>query len=368
MSKNHLPFSGFKLSPRRRLIHLQPMFNFIWSILNDAPSKKTEDKYRRDYQRMIARDLWPEQIGENSRRSFNAYRSSLVWCTILRIAALYDEAAEHGASMSTRQAHELVNQIEAEIAILRRYPPRSQAMPSMWRAPAGGPVHKSKRRGLGKVPPLWRQQLLKACPASSKYFLALLVLMLTGLRPAELQHGVRVTMQGAEIAVIIRGAKVTMIAGQPERTLWFGLDNPLTAYLAKRVQASAGAGFAVSIKSPGALCNFVRRLSRRVFWRRKYVISPYSYRHAFASDRKAEKVPPENIGAMLGHAVDRSQRGYGCSSQGRTLCRVVGFAATRAVRAVPVSKAAAAWMAAKPSLANHSRCSPSLSAPAPRMM
>ncbi len=299
---------------------------------------------------MRSQDLWPEQIGRNSRRSYNAYRAALVWCTVLEIDTLYAEFCERVAEKSAEQAHEVLGRIEAQIAILETYPPGAKNIPSLWQPPAGGAVHKSKRRGLGKLSPLWRQELLRACPPSSKYFLPLVILMLTGVRPAELRKGVLVTMEGAEIAITIQGAKVMKVAGQPQRVMWFALDNPFAKSLAARVQAAGGVRLKVAIASPGALCVFVRRLSKRVFKRHKYVVSPYSYRHAFSSDLKSEKAKPEEIGAMMGHTLDRSQRGYGCSKQGRSLCRVTGFSATRAVRHAPVSKEAAAWMAGKPSM------------------
>jgi hypothetical protein len=137
----------------------------------------------------------------------------------------------------------------------------------------------------------------------------------------------------------------------------------LAKYLAKHVQAHGGAGLKVGIKSPGALAAFVRRLSKRTFGRHRYLAAPYSFRHQFAADRKAEKVPAGDIGAMLGHAVDRSSSGYGTSGQGkgRTLCRVAAFTATRTVRAMPVSKAASAWLAAKSNLAHQRNQSQSVS-------
>jgi hypothetical protein len=134
--------------------------------------------------------LLPEQIGKNSRRSYNSYRAALVWCTILEVDRLSAELSDRVAGMSADQVHEMLDRIETEVDILHRYPPGSNTMPSLWQAPAGGAVRKSKRCGLGTLPALWRQQLLQACPPASPYFVPLIVLMLTGLRPEELRKSV----------------------------------------------------------------------------------------------------------------------------------------------------------------------------------
>lgn len=342
------------LSVARRLAHLEPALQILWTIIAEAVSEETERQYRLAYERMRLRGLLPEQIGARSRRSFNFYRAALVYCSIERLAELDERLRLTGATISPKRAHQLLDLIEMELAVLADYPPNAKNCACRWQRPGGKRVRHSKRNKLSTLPANWRLRMLRACTESSRYFAAMLVLTLTGLRPAELAKGVRVAMAGAtEIMISIRGAKVTAIAGQPIRHLWFAIDNPITRRLAQMVEASGGdTGLIVSIASAGALTGFVRRLSRRVFSRHRYIVSPYSFRHAFASDRKAEGVSLEDLAAMLGHATDRSQRGYGSANQGRPLGRMSGFSATREVRAVPASKEAVLWVAAKTSLVN----------------
>ena len=137
------------------------------------------------------------------------------------------------------------------------------------------------------------------------------------------------------LLLTVQGAKVTPISGQPERRLLLQVDNLLAAALREAVKASGSehGGLMVQITSPKALCAYVRRLSKRLFPKAGYVASPYSFRHSFAADQKAEKVAEEDLARMLGHVSDGSPRRYGVARQGRQpLSHVVAASATRPVR------------------------------------
>jgi integrase len=126
----------------------------------------------------------------------------------------------------------------------------------------------------------------------------------------------------------------TTVSGQPMRRIWLKVDNPIAWRLFDTVQAHGRNGsIKVAISDPRAFCDYVRRLSRRLFLKARYVASPYSFRHGFAADQKAKKVSPEALAQMMGHVSDRSQRGYGVAQQGRhPLSHIVATDATRPVR------------------------------------
>jgi integrase len=283
---------------------------------------------------MAARHLLPEQIGHKSRRSFNLYRAALVYRTIIGMRENYDRLVQHGNRLSTKAAHRLISRIENGMTILAYYPPGERDAPSRWTRPDGGPSKKGKRRGLSRLPINWRQALIQACPEGAEYHDALLVLALTGLRPAELQKGalVSITAQG-HLVITINGAKVTATAGQPARRIWLRVDNPVAWELREIVEATGDRHrLTVSISDPRAFCDYVRRLSRQLFPVARYVASPYSFRHAFAADQKAQKVSTEALAQMMGHVSERSQQSYGVARQGRQpLSHVVATAATRPV-------------------------------------
>lgn len=184
-------------------------------------------QYAKASRRMALRGLWPEEIGSKSRRSYNFNRAALVYSTTEDLRTLYGRMELPGGAMSNKQAHQLMTRIEQDLGILEMYPPHDRgspsrwASPSKWKAPAGGAVHFSKRRYLGRMPAGWRQAIVEAAPVGSEYYTPLLVMALTGVRPAELKKGVSVTItaQGC-LLITIKGAKVSTTTGQPERRLW----------------------------------------------------------------------------------------------------------------------------------------------------
>ena len=325
---------SLKLSIQRRLNHLMPQIEPVLKLVGPLPSANTKRQYAAAVERMRDRKLVPEKIGAASRRSYNLYRAAIVHFAQERIRENHQKVSQHGHTMGSKLAHEKLNIIELQLEILRRYPPRDRETPSLWRRPSAGPTKRGKRRGLGRLPIRWREAVLKACPESSVYYCALLVLALTGARPAELALGVRVDADGDGVKVTIKGAKVTETSGQPSRELWFSADSWMVRSLLARAVASGTNGLTITINDPRAFSDYVRGLSARLFRGVKYVVSPYSFRHAFAADRKAEQVPIDLLAWMLGHLSGRSQRAYGATRQGghATLAKVVAVNAVREVK------------------------------------
>jgi hypothetical protein len=75
----------------------------------------------------------------------------------------------------------------------------------------------------------------------------------------------------------------------------------------------------VCIECPRKLSDKVRGMSRRLFPKIGYVISPYTFRHAIAAREKACGRSVGSLAEVLGHVSGRSQRGYGTPQQGRHL-------------------------------------------------
>ncbi|MGB3338568.1 MAG: hypothetical protein WBA73_15445, partial [Devosia sp.] len=150
-----------------------------------------------------------------------------------------------------------------------------------------------------------------------------LVLMLTGARPKEIETGILVKIvNGNELAFEIQGAKVTANSGHLQRypTL-SAADRPLAKQLLEIVRANKGE---MVIKRKR------RRLHKDIQAAAKAAgfagISPYSFRHLFASDLKVEMkergdLTPDQkkvvIAQYLGHRTTATQSGYGTSQQGR---------------------------------------------------
>ena len=111
------------------------------------------------------------------------------------------------------------------------------------------------------------------------------VLFLTGARPCELVNGIEVQITDERrLGFIIQGGKVTAQTGQPQRVIEVEIDNEVAEALAKRVAAGS---MLVCIVCPRKLSDKVRGMSRRLFPKIGYVISPYTFRHAIAAREKA---------------------------------------------------------------------------------
>ena len=318
-----------------------PKVQLILELNDESLPEATRIQYTEGGARMVKRMLLPEEIGSRSRGSYNFYRAAMIYCTIEKIRGLYAQLTNPAGTLSAKQAHRLITLIEGGLAVLRNYPPHERGSPSLWAAPsrwkrpAAGVVHHSKRRGLGRLPPRWQLAFIEACPVGAEYHDALLVLSLTGLRPAEIKKGVRVSFTGqARLSITIQGAKVTSVTGQPERRLWLKIDNPIAWALFDAVEAHGlDRDLLVSIGDTRKFSDYVRRVSRRLFAKTGYVVSPYSFRHAFAADLKAQRVPLSMLAQAMGHVAQDSQRGYGVAGQGGlSFVHVEKVVTTRAIR------------------------------------
>ena len=151
--------------------------------------------------------------------------------------------------------------------------------------------------------------MVEAFPEGSECHNALIVLALTGWRPAEIKEGAKVSLtEQGHRSVIIRGAKVTTSSGQSARRLWLKVDNPIAWRLLDAVEDNGFEhGLMVWISEPREFCDYVRRRSRRLFPGAGYVASPYSFRHGFAADQKAKKALVDELARMMGQSrIDRN--------------------------------------------------------------
>lgn len=166
-------------------------------------------------------------------------------------------------------------------------------------------VKHSKRRSLRGLPPGWREALVEAA-AGSKYAQALRVLAVSGCRPVELAVGVEVRREGGEVVIRINGAKCRDgVSGQAWRELRYPPGHPLVDGLAEGVHR---------VGSAKAIANTVTHYATKAFRPRKEAVSPYSFRHALASDLKASGRDFEEIAAAMGHQSTGTQSLYGSAS------------------------------------------------------
>jgi hypothetical protein len=174
----------------------------------------------------------------------------------------------------------------------------------------------TKRASLKGLDLDWRQQMLQLASIKFPQELdALRTLAITGLRPIELEKAVAVGDLGIEVCFSISGAKMGVWdhgqnGGQVSRQLTFTKNHP--SFVA---QIESNSVVQVSRRR---LEYVVRSLSLQLWPKRVgcRAISPYTFRHAFAAELKAQGFTETEIALALGHQSTSSQTHYGSRAQG----------------------------------------------------
>lgn len=171
---------------------------------------------------------------------------------------------------------------------------------------------RSKRRALSGLPPDWREKLIDKM-ATSKHHLAALVAAVSGCRPVEMVAGISVEIDGNVMRLTINGAKLGVHSGQPVRVIEYVLpaEQCLVSNLAELI-LKAGGHRMMSIDNANAFSASVSYYGRRAFPGRQQAITPYCFRHAFASDLKRHhRGFGDALSQALGHRADRTRSRYG---------------------------------------------------------
>jgi integrase len=147
-----------------------------------------------------------------------------------------------------------------------------------------------------------------------------------GIRPAELVRGVVLKATSDGLLAEVSGAKVDATRGQPTRTLEVQPTRPGQSSLAIGLLREAATSNA-TLRATETDIVAVRRAMREV----QEGLSPYAYRHARASDIKAQCGKAE-VATWLGHASDRTQSVYGNARSSKRTVKVTSATATRSIR------------------------------------
>jgi integrase len=175
----------------------------------------------------------------------------------------------------------------------------------------------SKKKSLKGLPPNWRE--LVAEQAHGQFRSAVLVALLTGCRPAELEKGVLIERINGELFATIQGAKVKETAGQKQRRFRIAA-HPITDMLKRVMEESDETRnmMLVKVEHGNSVTTHVREIGKKLWPRKKQSITVYSARHAIATDCKAvihEGADPDLVSQVLGHVVDKTSSYYGARFQ-----------------------------------------------------
>lgn len=292
----------------------------------EVPSLATMQQYEAATKRLRKKVCWPEEYAQ-TKRGYYYYRAALV-ATIL--ASIQKNLVTINRLQKANDPAWLINcrQLEKPLRILTRYPPDQEGrhveseIKSRWNAKGKVPRSNAKRKGLGGLPPNWRALFWKTFPEESPHRLALAILSLTGCRPSELVKGVSVELDDeGNLRITIAGTKTHGgVYGQEYRQLTLEPSGNEARALLHSVEANDI--LRVVIKNAKALSEAIRRHSKKLWPRRKYVVSPYSFRNQLSADLKNDHSPAE-VAMIMGHSVCRTQQYYGVRNQGRAGRRIL---------------------------------------------
>lgn len=162
----------------------------------------------------------------------------------------------------------------------------------------------------------WRELMASvAWWTDIKYQIPILVALVTGVRPCELEKGVLLTKENGKLVALIRGGKVTEDNGQPTRKIVLA-DHLATRYLTEHMMKSNKDRLLVKVNSGNSVTKSMTRLGKSLWPKHKENITLYTARHAIASDckkvdRESGEENPLFTSAVLGHRSDLTKRTYG---------------------------------------------------------
>lgn len=286
----------------------------------EPPSMATQAAYQRDLARLFA-----GATAIRRRSTHYRYRAALSWYFRTCASALLDQMRERAeAGQQDVPGHVSVqvgvlsdglslvepgsDNIEDNLEHGRRSSFERQAAAT------------SKKDGLRWLPEDWRQQMLGANWADAERWGPLCILFLTGLRPAELEQGVEVSLNisGDLLKIRIVGAKVRAGRGQPWRELVFAMPKDSVVTQLRDMLGLIPGAKPVHVAYPKNKLRAIMRQTNVVLFKEMPLgPSPVSARHQLAADMKRMHWPQVQIAHALGHRSITTQEHYGHKRFGR---------------------------------------------------
>ncbi len=265
----------------------------------------TEAEYRKVAQRAINR-ADPPKLTHYSRRAQAKVRAAVVLVAIAKIreslAKLLESRhplAPDAWAAALAEGHRWVARIRALEEPIGQ---DDEAGNKMSRRPA--------RRKLRALPDGWELRLFQAARKYPRWFYGVCISLASGVRPIELERGVRVRREGVNLELLIQTAKSSEEhEGIGERSLVLAPEELWVKALADEL----GGRTEMVINWPSAKKSFdaVAAIGRAAIPDAKETISGYVLRHRFATVLKKAKWPPVKIAQALGHSSTKQLSTYG---------------------------------------------------------
>ncbi|WP_296251550.1 hypothetical protein, partial [uncultured Stenotrophomonas sp.] len=302
----------------------------------------TAAKYRRAYDNLRASGLTALEAA-STRAHYDFLRTACRFCMaedVREWRAASERAIKRSDLASAQRRTERAFRLAAVLDEMFLQPDRLtwKDKPKAERGPS-----KSKRSTHAPAPDMAAGLLLEQQErVQQRHAERLVVLALTGCRPAELRNGVRLEALRSKggrrlLRATLLGAKWDGgNRGHHDRVLQFPADTGATAVLAAQVEAKGGRWTLTTTEAD------VRSLNRALSGAG---MSCYSFRHQVASELKEQVATgqrtAEEAAAAMGHASTASLAFYGKRSHARGGRKLRAVASDK-VRSVPVTFAAKA--------------------------
>lgn len=285
------------------------------ALMKQHPTSAASEKSKKEYVAIFNRITRGETItpipfleSTTSRSSFNKMRVSLNFVLRSRINMLLADQDKLQRSDDSDNSDAWLKTVEKLYGVLHQIDDVANA--SMQCVVK----RRSKRSDIVGLASDWRENLILRI--QDKDVTAALIAAVAGCRPAELVMGVEIVIGAGVMRVVIQGAKVTKVSGQPTRELVYKL--PHESPLVKRLALRLGPGHhLIQIDNASRFSTSVRDAARRAFPALRRTITAYCLRHQAASDLKASGLSGGEVSKSLGHCVDRTASRYGHFKQGK---------------------------------------------------
>lgn len=179
---------------------------------------------------------------------------------------------------------------------------------------------KNFKRTIHKLDPQFREKILEEAIRQDGIFApAIAISFATGCRPAELKNGVKVVIDPANqtFRFEISGAKVSESRGIEKRIFVTKINLDMGPSWQKYlISMCAGNEISIKIDNAKSYGNAVTNISKKLWPRRAEQASPYSFRHALATDLKSSWLDKITIASVMGHLSTASQNAYGRKRSG----------------------------------------------------
>ncbi|MEG3618692.1 hypothetical protein V5T82_09515 [Magnetovibrio sp. PR-2] len=291
------------------------------SFVASSRSSKTLLQYQRQYKKMRFLGQRPEDI-HSTIKSYYTKRAAYIWGQSHEASYILEVLANALTEDDEDLWTEGIKALRCSLSEFERYPYYAEGHDTFsgvchfYLHNGQKKHHESKRKNSKNLPLSWRSDVWDALSDRTKNKAAVALLMTVAPRPAELEAGVTVIADDRAILVGIEGAKfVEGKRGQKMRGIRVDALSPEAQYLLNLAKRKDGQ-IEVKATSVSGLNKLLVRTGRHVLGK-KVTLSAYDYRHALASDLKAEGRSQEEIAIVLGHQSSRTQTGYGQSQQSR---------------------------------------------------